>query len=226
MIYALYGFIFGAIIPYLSRRFDKFMPATFAYALYRIFKPVKRVSATKWKSNPTYLRRWRQYQRRSFLWGLVTAALSLAAYYQFGPENIGWYLFFIWSLLLMTEIDSRMCLLPDILTVPLLLVGFVYAVVVGVWVGPAESAFGALIGYFLPVIASLFLVWKSPEAFGGGDIKLLCALGAWLGLEKLLSVILIAVVIFGLYALIMRKRIGPFGPAIALAAIVIAFYFF
>ena len=45
MIYAAYGLVFGLFIPYLARRFSKFMPATPAYALYRILKPVRSVSA-------------------------------------------------------------------------------------------------------------------------------------------------------------------------------------
>lgn len=224
MLYALYGFVFGMLIPYLSRRFEKFMPATFAYAIYRIIKPNKKVSATKCRQNQNYRKFFKKYFYRSVLWGIVGAGLSAMAALYLGREHLAWYLFFIWSLLLLTEIDYRMYLLPDIITIPLLLIGFCYAVVVGDWVVPAESAFGALLGYFLPVIASLFLVWKDKDMFGGGDIKLLAAIGAWLGFEKLITVILIAVVIFGFYALIRRQRSGAFGPAIAIAAIAVALY--
>lgn len=225
MLYALYGFIFGMFIPYISRRFQKFMPATFAYGLYRIVKPNKKASSSRRRKNPAYQKLMHRYSLYSLIWGGVTALLSYKAFYCFGGAYIGWYLFFIWTLLLLTEIDYRMYLLPDILTVPLLLVGYVYAVVVGGWVEPAESAFGALIGYFLPVIASLFLVWKDKDMFGGGDVKLLAALGAWLGFEKLITVILTAVVLFGFYSLIRRQRSGAFGPAIAAAAIIVIFYY-
>ena len=36
MWYAVYGFVFGMLIPYMARRFSKFMPATMAYAVYRL----------------------------------------------------------------------------------------------------------------------------------------------------------------------------------------------
>ena len=36
MSYALCGFVWGLFIPYIARRFAKFMPATFAYALFDI----------------------------------------------------------------------------------------------------------------------------------------------------------------------------------------------
>lgn len=225
MQFALYGFVFGCLIPYLARRFEKFMPATFAYALYQICRPGKGLSAKR-RKNPRYVKVKKQFLWRSLMWGLFCAVVSYGAYVQFGVTYLGWYLYFIWSLLLLTEIDYRMYLLPDILTIPLLIFGSVYAVSICGWVCPAESAFGALVGYFLPVIASLFLVWKDKDMFGGGDIKLLAAIGAWVGAEKLIYVILTAVVIFGIYALLKRQRSGAFGPAIALAAIIIAFYFF
>lgn len=226
MLYVLSGLFFGFFIPYTARRFEKFMPATFAYALYRIFRRGKNVSAIKRKKSSRYIELNRRYMLRSVMWGLACGGISLAAYWRFGGEQAGWHLFFIWSLLLLTEIDWRMYLLPDILTVPLLLVGFLYAALAGGWVVPAESAIGAFAGYFLPVVASLFLVWKDKDMFGGGDIKLLAGIGAWTGADKLIYVILTAVVIFGLYALVRRQRSGAFGPAIAAAAIIIAFYFF
>lgn len=67
---------------------------------------------------------------------------------------------------------------------------------------------------------------ENKDAFGGGDIKLLAALGAWLGFEKLLYVIVVSAVLFILYAAIKRQRSGAYGPAIAIAGIIVAFYFF
>lgn len=226
MIYAFYGLLWGLVIPYMARRFGKFMPATLAYGLYRIVRPNKSAPKSRRHKNLRYQKLVRRYFMRSFGWGIVTAALSYLAAEKFGVEHIGWYLYFIWSLLLLTEIDYRMKILPDILTIPLLLVGFAYAVLVSYWVGPVDSAIGALAGYFVPVLASVLLIWKYPDAFGGGDIKLLAALGAWLGFEKLMIMIVMACIIFGLYAVVYKKRDGAFGPAMTMAAIIVAFYFF
>ena len=44
MSYIFWGFLFGVLSPYMARRFAKFMPATAAYALYRLLWPVKTVS--------------------------------------------------------------------------------------------------------------------------------------------------------------------------------------
>ena len=137
---------------------------------------------------------------RSIGWGIVTASISYLAAERFSDIYIVWYLGLILTLLLLTEIDNRMFLLPDILTVPLLIAGFAYSVFVSQWVIPVESVIGAVVGYVLPVLASAFLVWKNKDAFGGGDIKLLAALGAWLGAELVIYTIILACALFGSYA--------------------------
>lgn len=224
MIYILWGFLYGILIPYMARRFAKFMPATAAYALYRLLWPVKTVSDERKRRNPCYQKLMSAYVMRSLGYGILTAAISYGAFWCFGAESIWWYLAFIWILLLLLEIDYKTMYLPDILTFPLLLTGFLYAVLIGVWVGPAESSIGAAAGYVLPVFASLLLVWKNKDVFGGGDIKLLSAIGAWLGVESLLYTIILSCLIFGIYALLKRQRSGAFGPAIAVAAIIVAFF--
>ncbi|MFV0625798.1 MAG: prepilin peptidase [Alphaproteobacteria bacterium] len=225
MSYILFGFIFGLLIPYMSRRFEKFMPATMAYAFYRIIMPNKKVRVQKRKSDERYKKLMREYQLYSFGWGIVSAGLTYLLLATFGQANIVWHLIFLWSMLLLFEIDKRMYLLPDILTVPLLIIGFNYALFADQWVFSGDSAVGALAGYFIPVFASLFLVWKNKDVFGGGDIKLLAAVGAWVGFEKLLYIIILSCVIFGVYALIQRKRQGAFGPAIVVASLVVIFVF-
>lgn len=223
MIYVLCGFLFGILVPYISRRFEKFMPATFAYALYQTVRPLKTVSPGKRKSVAAYGRLKRSFYLYSLFCGFVCAGLSCLALWRFEPVYLGWHLFFIWILLLLSEIDKRMFLLPDILTIPLLVAGFLYSVVAGDWVNPAESAVGAATGYVLPVVATLLLIWKDKDMFGGGDIKLLTAVGAWTGPEKLLYAVVLSTVLFGLYALFRKKRDGAYGPAIAAAVIVVVF---
>ena len=196
MVYVICGFLWGMLLPYMARRFAKFMPATMAYALYRLIWPNKIVSKQKRRDNPTYRRLMKRYVMRSIGWGIIACALSYLAVHNFGELHIWWYLGFIWVLLLLTEIDYRMQLLPDILTIPLLIGGFVYATFVGEWVFAPESAVGAVLGYMVPVFASLLLVRRNPDALGGGDIKLLAALGAWIGFEKLMYAVVLACVIF------------------------------
>lgn len=220
MIYALWGFLFGLFVPYTARRFAKFMPATAAYALWRILTPGKRARGIRAHTH------YKSFLWRSLMSGLLTAAVSYAFYVRFGSGHLAWYLAYVWILLLLAEIDWRMFLLPDILTVPLLILGFFSAAAGWGWITAAESAAGALAGYFLPVLVSLLLVWKDKNAFGGGDIKLLAATGAWLGVLPLLYVIAVSSVLLLAYSLWRRRRSAAYGPAIALSGIIIAFCFF
>ena len=227
MIYALSGFIFGLLIPYMARRFAKFMPATPGYALYRLIRPVKRV---KRKQSITYNRLVKRYFMHSLGWAVITSALSYCVYICMPEVTACWYLALIWILLLLYEIDERMLLLPDMLTVPLLILGFMFAAFAfdeGSFdvASPAQiSALGAAAGYVLPILASLFLIKKYPDAFGGGDIKLLAAVGAWLGLAAVPYLILISCVVFAVFSIIKRQRAGAFGPAIVIATLILVFF--
>ncbi|MBE6448280.1 MAG: prepilin peptidase [Alphaproteobacteria bacterium] len=216
----VFGFLFGLFVPYMARRFAKFMPATPAYALWQIFAHGKRAKGYKNKK----LRK--SFYWRSVMFGLATALISAVLVYKFGENGIGWVLAYVWILTLLAEIDGRMCLLPDILTVPLLILGFAFATLGNGWVVAAESALGALVGYVLPVLLSLMLVKKNKDAFGGGDIKLLAALGAWQGVEPLFWTIAVASVLLLVYVLIRKQRAAPFGPALAASAMLVVFWFF
>ena len=72
----------------------------------------------------------------------------------------------------------------------------------------------------------LFLAFISKGAIGGGDIKLIAALGLWLGIKALLTVIIYGSVAGGIAALFLlllkkttRKQFLAYGPYFALSAI-------
>lgn len=226
MLYIFSGFLFGMLIPYMARRFAKFMPATMAYALYRLIMPNKKVSAVKRKNNIKYRNLMRKYVIKSFVWGVVSALLTLGVHLCLRSDLL---IVLVWILLLLYEIDERMFLLPDILTVPLLIVGFLYSSMLPVehigTCSPAfSSAMGALGGYLLPVLASLLMVKKNPDAFGGGDIKLLSAVGAWIGFQYVPFLLLASSAVFGVLCFVKHERAGAFGPAIVISTLILAFF--
>ena len=228
------SFVWGAMVPYMARRFAKFMPATPAYALYRLIKPSKHTKC----ENQKYKLLKKKYRLRSLVYAFALSGLSLMLIRNNAANvMIVGSMLFIWILALLAEIDYRTFLLPDILTVPLLIFGFAFSAIVeeffGVgkyvcgdfpMIGVVQSAIGALLGYFIPVVASLFMLKKSKDAFGGGDIKMLAAIGAWLGINGLFFTILSSCVLFGVYMLIKRKKSGAFGPALAMAAVAYIVY--
>ena len=108
-----------------------------------------------------------------------------------GPEGLGWALF-AWMLLTLAVLDYRHFWLPDALTVPLAFLGFT----VGMWTNGvvlADRVIGAAAGYGgLMLLRIGYLRLRGREGMGGGDPKLLGALGAWLGWQSLPFILLIA----------------------------------
>ena len=162
---------------------------------------------------------------------LLTGILSawVAARFGFGFAALA-ALLLTWFLIALTFIDIDHQLLPDSLTLPLLWIGLTLSL----W-GPQggatvpvdvrSSLIGAVAGYLsLWSVYHLFRLVTGKEGMGYGDFKLLAALGAWLGWQMLLPVILIAAVVgavVGIAMLAIRRqsRATPiaFGPFLAAA---------
>lgn len=130
-----------------------------------------------------------------------------------------------WTLLALAWIDADWMLLPDVLTLPLLLAGLAATW----WLDPGalpERAVAAGLGWAgLWAVGAAYRQFRGRDGLGEGDGKLLGALGAWVGLAGLADVLLGAAVAglawAGLLAL-RGRRIGattalPFGPFLALA---------
>ena len=137
-----------------------------------------------------------------------------------------WLLCF--SLLIASEIDRRHHLLPDVLTLPLLLAGLL----LGAIVTPLPDAvIGAVAGYLgLRALSHALTIAADAEGIGHGDFKLLASLGAWLGWQSLFPVVLIAATLAVVTGLLHAARAGvrslprmAFGPSLAAAAVVVMF---
>jgi leader peptidase (prepilin peptidase) / N-methyltransferase len=130
-----------------------------------------------------------------------------------------------WWLLVLAWIDVRRWILPDVLTLPLIVAGLLAAAVLD----PdslADRALGAALGYLaLRAVAWAYLRLRGREGLGQGDAKLLAAAGAWLGAVALPQVILVAALSALLVAAALRlsgrtmhaHSALPFGPFLALA---------
>ena len=132
---------------------------------------------------------------------------------------------FVASLLVLALIDLDTYLLPDSITLPLLWAGLLFNLFAQYV--PLESAVsGAALGYLvLWLIYQLFKLVTGKEGMGYGDFKLLAAIGAWLGVTSLFSIVLFASVsgiVFGLAIQTIRgkKRTDafPFGPCLVMGA--------
>ena len=125
----------------------------------------------------------------------------------------------IFLLSLMTATDFEQYMLFDEMTLSLAIIGAirVWQLNLNVFDCAAASLIGG--GFF-------FLLMMTTGALGGGDVKLIAALGLWLGCGKLLNVVLIGSIAGGIVALLMilskqKDRSGYFayGPYFTLTAI-------
>jgi leader peptidase (prepilin peptidase)/N-methyltransferase len=156
---------------------------------------------------------------------LAALAVALAAWAADGGDETWLDCLFGWWLLALGWIDIRRWLLPDALTLPLVIAGLAAAAAFD----PGQltdRALGAALGYLgLRGVALLYRVLRGREGLGHGDAKLLAASGAWVGAMALPQVVLGAAVA-ALFAAAGLRLAGvpvsagsalPFGPFLALA---------
>lgn len=159
--------------------------------------------------------------------GLAFAALS----WRFGaqPTTLLWC-GFVAALLALALIDWDTTLLPDAINQPLLWAGLA-AALLG-WTIPLDKAvIGALAGYLsLWSVYWTFKLATGKEGMGFGDFKLLAALGAWLGWQMVLPIVLGASALGAVVGLAMKAastlregRYVPFGPFLAGGGLVVLF---
>lgn len=154
-------------------------------------------------------------------WGCAAigaAALGLAP----GIAGLGWALF-VWLLLTLAALDARFLWLPDRLTLTLGAAGLLIG---GLTTGVAllDRALGGAAGFgALWAISAGYRHLRGREGMGGGDPKLLGAIGAWLGWLPL-PFVLLAASLLGLLAAALAGELKTgrpvaFGAALAAGAL-------
>src|SRR5664279_2504639 len=159
----------------------------------------------------------------------LTAVLTVAVIWRLGAAGPAATLAacgLLWTLIALTFIDFDTQLLPDNLTLPLVWAGLLANIAGAVpSVSLRDAVIGAIAGYLcLWTIYWLFKLIRGKEGMGYGDFKLLAALGAWLGWQMLLPIVLLSAGVGALIgvALIALRRAQrgnpiPFGPFLAAA---------
>jgi leader peptidase (prepilin peptidase)/N-methyltransferase len=177
---------------------------------------------------------------------LLNALLWLGVALRFGPSTVGVLLLvFVSGMLALFFTDWDHQLLPDLITLPLALVGLAASpfnplldlapgvIGSGTPLARLGSALaGALLGY--GIFFTLALAWRvlfDREALGGGDLKMMLAVGAFLGMPGVVTTILLASIVGTLLSLPLliggrwtMTRELPFGCFLAPAAVLSAFY--
>lgn len=134
-----------------------------------------------------------------------------------------WIALFAWA----SFIDLKSLILPDWLTLPLILSGVVFnALSVDNFCSTTDSLLGALIGYgLIRLVDECYFKLKKQRGIGQGDAKLLAAIGAILGWQSIFPILCCAAILGVVVGLILIrfKRLTlehqiPFGPFLSLFA--------
>ncbi len=158
---------------------------------------------------------------------LLTGALWAAAYWKFGMTfTAAEVMILTFGLIVVTFIDLDEMIIPDVFSLPGIVLGFAFSLL-----NPDRSWIDSLIGIllgggFLWSIACIYYLITKKEGLGGGDIKLLAWIGAFLGWQCIPFVILCSSITGSLIGVMISlkskdglKAMIPFGPFIAFAAI-------
>ncbi len=163
---------------------------------------------------------------------MLNGLLFGAVYSQFGVcfTTLG-YMLFCSGLVTIIWIDIYHQIIPDRISLPGILVGFLFSLI-NTQVFWLDSLIGILAGGgVLWLVAVLYSLLRNQEGMGGGDIKLLAMIGAFLGYQSLLFVIFASSVTGSIIGVIMlsQKKEGkntriPFGPFLSFSALTFLFF--
>ncbi|OGW84839.1 MAG: hypothetical protein A2987_07025 [Omnitrophica bacterium RIFCSPLOWO2_01_FULL_45_10] len=176
---------------------------------------------------------------RYFIVEVLTAILLtvLFAAFRGTPEKFFAYSVLTCGLIVATFVDFEVQEIPDQITLGGILIGlvlsFIFPSIFGReaarWHGLIYSAIGAVVGGLSIYIIGFFgeLAFKR-EAMGGGDVKLMAAIGAFLGWKLVIMTFFIAPVFGSMVGLFLKMKEGreiiPYGPYLSLGALISIFW--
>ena len=184
---------------------------------------------------------------------VLTAATYWVTYVNYGLQ---WktvvLLVFFSALIVLVFIDLNQRILPDVITLPGIVLGLGLSLLVevedstggsilyltglpdcgGRWGSLLSSLVGVVVcSGFLWLVAEVYFKWKKVEGMGFGDLKLMGMVGAFLGVKMALLTLMLGSLLGALIGLAFIKLTGkdsryelPFGSFLGIAAIVVALW--
>ena len=162
----------------------------------------------------------------------LTGLMAVALFMRYGP-TVQFLLLLLFSaaLMIITFIDLDHQIIPDAVSIPGIPCGIAASLLIPT-ISWLDSLLGILVGGGLLLLVAVGYKWVTGrEGMGGGDIKLLAMMGAWLGWKAipfiLLASSLIGLLIGGGSGLLLKKGLRakiPFGPFLAVASLIYIFF--
>lgn len=178
---------------------------------------------------------------RYFLVELLMASLAVTLWSRFGL-GLGFAVNFILvaALLVITFVDLDVRIVPDVISLPGIGLGLIASLIQYQWPvdrmtslpSPMSSLLGIIVGGgSLLLVAWTYQFFTGTEGMGGGDIKLLAMIGAFLGWPSIPVTLFFASLTGSAVGLIfmVRKRVDskyalPFAPFLCLGALFYLFF--
>lgn len=174
---------------------------------------------------------------------LITALSFVILTIRFGLSyDYFFYVVLACSLIVATFTDIRERIIPDEISIGGMIIGFILSAIRGVTIAPFSFNFIPALNSLLGIVAGggiiyatgylfdlvYFRLLKRPpiqgetESMGGGDVKLLALIGAFLGWQRAVIAFFIAPffgLILGIFSLVKKKdHTIPYGPFLSLGA--------
>jgi leader peptidase (prepilin peptidase)/N-methyltransferase len=174
---------------------------------------------------------WKIPARYPIVESLSAAAAGIAVWVYGFTLEAAWIYLFLSLMLIITLIDWDHQIIPDPLSIGGVVLGWIGAIVC-LEIDIVQSIIGSLVGAgVILAIAIVYRVVRKIHGMGGGDVKLMAFIGAFLGWQMIFPVLFIAAFFGSIYGIILMrgksndgKTAVAFGSFLAPAAVIMLFF--
>ncbi len=169
--------------------------------------------------------------KMAFIILLTAGTGALLTFYNEAAVDIISFIFLIPAVIMAGEIDKRRMIIPNEIVALILGFGIISTIVKAIMYGSGwifvvgNAFFGAMLGGLIFLVTRLF----AKGGIGMGDIKIVSAIGLYFGVDKILIVLLVAMIIALVAGLkqVVKKQLKmkdaiSFGPYIAAGTVLVA----
>ena len=180
---------------------------------------------------------------------LLSAVMLVILFNRYGlTYDFFFYMVLLWALIISTFVDIKHRIIPDEVSIGGMIVGFILSAIRGLSTSPMHFSFKPMVNSLLGILVGggiiyltgkafdlvYFKLLKKPpiqgetESMGGGDVKLLAMIGAFMGWQRALLTFFLApflAIVIGVINLVTKKdHTIPYGPFLSLGALIALFW--